>query len=211
MPVERAARVTSPVEHSSMLLRNEAYPKIAVLFTVSVATGQVEGVEAASWLVDLAKFGDEYLLPAEVSEWIVEGVDHVFLQKPRFRAANVSEKTITSKDHSSPATGSDSVYIENRPASRRFDFTLCGGKIVDGAEDIYYGGTPASKEERPPEGPGWMQSIEKIVKTSAMLGTRPKGILGWLTRGLEVADFFKKLPETPVKDGVLLGLGNPFH
>jgi len=223
MSLERAARVTSPVQHMSSLARNIYSPAAVVVFGIALGvsayfTGGLSLVAisgamgAAGVTVSTGQLLDKYVRPADASEKIAKGVEHVFLEEAKYQAANVSVATLTDQHGESPSTGSESVYIENARASRRYDQTKCNGQILDGAEHIYYGGA-ALGETAPGDGPppAWREIIDKTIE----YGGIGLGVWGGLTSGMSVleglslaADISSSLgavPDGPVKDGLFFG------
>ncbi|MDI3285334.1 hypothetical protein [Polyangium sp. 15x6] len=196
MSAERAARVTSPVQHMSSTARDIAAPAaLAVggvvlgasacltgglsLAVVSVAFG------AAGVTTSIGELTDKYALPADSSEKIAKGVEHVLLEEAKYQAANVSAATQTDQHRESPTTGSETVFIENARASRRFDAVKCEGQIIDGAAHIFYGGVPG-QESDPADGPAppWRDFIEKGITWGGLF----TGGIGWWKGGKGVIE-----------------------
>ncbi|UQA57165.1 hypothetical protein [Polyangium aurulentum] len=196
MPVERAARVTSPVQHMSSTARDIAAPAgIAIGAAIVVSAYFTGGI---SLLVISAAFGaagvttsagemlDTYALSPDASEKIEKGVEHVFLEEAKHQAANVSGVTLTDQHVQSPTTGSESITIETGKASRRYDLTQCNGQIVDGAAHILYGGVPGRESDEPGDAPTplWRDVIEKGIT----YGGLAVGGYSWWTSGRQVLD-----------------------
>ena len=222
MPLERAARVTSPVEHTGIFGQTLATPGAIVIGGVFIGAAVVGGAPAAvvfgAFMSGMAAGGlsisagqawDKYVAAPDASEKIEKGVEHVLLDEPKHQAANVSEVTLTDQHMKSPQTGSDSVYIENKPASRRKDITTCGGEICDGSEHIFYGGGVAGDPKKPDEQlPFWMQITQDTFKLGGLIVT-PKSAFDKIDLVLNVVDYFNGFKmmgmDGGAKDAAFLG------
>ncbi len=148
MALEKAARVTSPVAHVSSTATDVLTGAGIVLsFFVGPEAGIfarfVAGVALAGRANVVGHAIDSYLMGADASEKIAEGVPHVFVDEPKYQAANTSPQTLTDEHQESPRTGSLTVTIEKFPFSRRADVTKCDGVIVDGSQHVFVGGVPS--------------------------------------------------------------------
>ena len=86
------------------------------------------------------------------------------------------------------ATGSDSVFIDppEWPASRKLDYTSCGGQISDGCPTVLIGGNPVKRvgteiKERPGTGYKVTFLVIDIVGTAAGLVQVPENLARWGT------------------------------
>jgi hypothetical protein len=153
-----AARVTSPVEHTSGLATELATwggVGVAVIVTIAAPEITILGLlgAAATWVGGgntVGHLADKYVMPNTASEWIEKGVDTVYIDEPKYEAANAGPKTLTSDHKKEVKTGALNAYIENRPFSRRTDMTKCDGQIMDGSPHVFVAGEPSEA----PEGPG---------------------------------------------------------
>lgn len=153
--MENAARVTSAVEHRNFIIRGVgSIGGIAVgaaIVYYSRGKGVMPAIGAAEWLRRGGVWLDNRIQLKSASESIARGVPNVSLEEAKHAAANTSGKTRTDKHNASPRTGSDSVFIDGHNASRRGDIVECNGLILDGAPNIFYGGTQLSAKERAEE------------------------------------------------------------
>jgi len=206
MPAQRAARVTSPVEHTSSMARDIASPAGLVIGGVIIASAIYTGgmsfavyAAATGWAGLTASTGqilDKHVLPADGSEKIVKGVPSVHLDEPKYQAANMGDVTRTDQHDSQLETGSETVYIENERASRRGDFTECGGIITDGSPHIFYGGADTSGERPDEHEPWWRKAIDRTI-AAAGLFTKPTNAyeaVDQVVNGLDFAGAFDKVP-----------------
>ncbi|MDI1475987.1 hypothetical protein [Polyangium sp. y55x31] len=207
MSVEQAARVTSSVDHKSFNIQIVYTLGGVALGALIVFTGGASlAVFAAAATVagtsqSIGNLIDKYVDPRDASEKIVKGVEHVFLEEAKNRAANVSPQTRTDQHDESPATGSNCVFIENAPASRRTDFTKCNGLIIDGAPHIFYGGEPTDQSKRPEEkAPLALQVVQKTVDAAGLVAGTPTNKVEALLYAVDVADYVGAIPEGHFQD-----------
>lgn len=207
MSVEQAARVTSSVDHKSFNIQIAYTAGGIALGALIVFTG---GASLAVFAVAATVAGttqsvgnliDKYVNPRDASEKIVKGVEHVFLEEAKNRAANVSPQTRTDQHDESPVTGSNCVFIESMPASRRTDFTKCNGLIIDGAPHIFYGGEPTDQSKRPEESaPVALQVVQKTVDAAGLVAGAPTNRVEALLWAVDAADFVGAVPEGHFQD-----------
>jgi uncharacterized Zn-binding protein involved in type VI secretion len=76
---------------------------------------------------------------------IKNGARTVFTELERSAKAH-RDTTVDCHDDAYVCTGSRSIYIESRPASRRFDFTSCGGIVFDASSHVFMGGAAIAED-----------------------------------------------------------------
>jgi hypothetical protein len=188
--VERAARVTSPVEHRDYTLRatGSVLGVLAGAAIVIIGRGRPRAIKAGIGVANYGRQGgiaiDGMVKLKSGSEKIVKGVPSVILEEEKHEAANTSPKTKTDQHAASPKTGSDSVFIEKYPASRRTDRVECKGTIIEGAPHILYGGGLTSAElELMPDLPKPLQVLEAmIVAANNVANPSPRNRFGVLRK-----------------------------
>lgn len=214
MAVERAARVTSPVEHGSIVNQQIYTVGGVVVGALIIFTGGASlavfalAAAAAGTTKSVGTLLDHYVAPTTASEKIAKGVPNVIYEEEKREAANVSPKTRTDEHNEQPLIGSDSVFIENMPACRRFDTTKCNGIILDGAPHIFIGGNPGVAGKKPGEVlPTWTKVLGKTIDAAGLVSL-PKTWLEGASYAVDVVDYFNGLPEGEYKDFLFLkGLG----
>ncbi|MBL8740841.1 MAG: hypothetical protein JNK04_07100 [Myxococcales bacterium] len=155
--LEKAARVTSPVAHASSMATNLSTPAGVVAGIVGLILAPEVTVPAAivGFLGTMGTANlaghliDKYAMGEDASEKIKTGVEHVFIDEPKYQAANAGPKTLTDEHNEEVQTGALHAYIENRPFSRRTDMTKCEGMIVNGSDHVFVGGEPTSASRTP--------------------------------------------------------------
>jgi len=181
MALEKAARVTSPVAHVSSTATDVLTGAGIVLsFFVGPEAGVLARIIAGVALTGRANVVghaiDSYLMGEDASEKIAEGVPHVFVDEPKYQAANTSSRTLTDEHQESPRTGSKTVTIEKHAFSRRADVTKCDGVIVDGSQHVFVGGEPSDAPSEMGQRVGWLTSKFELVSTIVGLAQAPTSI-----------------------------------
>lgn len=123
------------------------------------------------------------------SQEIKDGSDNVFTNKRR--AARILDPVTC--DESIIAEGSLTVIINERPASRKGDQTKCGGTILEGSPDVFFGGPKTTQTKIGKKDYGLLGAVGKGAASgagkAAMKGKDPvaggveggkKGGLGYL-------------------------------
>jgi len=205
--LEEAARVSSPVAHVS---NTGTHVGLAVGAGVAVVLAVFSGGISLVAFAGYASLGmgaggllDKYVVPEDGSEKIIEGVVHVLLDEAKLQAAHASEITKTDQHGGFVTTGSDSVFIEGFPASRRTDSTSCAGTIARGSAHIFYGGALSGA------GPGQylsgpMQGVS-VALTLVGFAKNPKNAWDWFKRALDVvgvAEGVGVLDENPIPESI---------
>jgi hypothetical protein len=193
MFIEKAARVTSPVAHASSAA-TDTLTAIGVVASFFVGP---EAALAARVMAGLAMMGnanlaghlvDQYAMPEDCSEKIKTGVNHVFIDEPKYEAANAGPKTLTDEHNEEVKTGALHAYIENRPFSRRGDLTKCDGIIRDGSQHVYVGGPPAEPGAEPGQRVNALTGAVETVTTIVGFTQLPDSAVSAIAYGKAVAE-----------------------
>lgn len=101
---------------------------------------------------------------------IITGSPNTFIGGDAKKAARAVVDKVLCADHKMAliATGSLHVYINNQPAARKTDKTVCDGKIAEGYPDVYFGGPTGQYLDIHSEVPGW---LVKTLEWAAIIGT----------------------------------------
>lgn len=194
---ESAARVTSSVVHvSSTATKLGTGAGFAAVGVIALLTGGI-GVIAAAGIVSTGMSAgtlvDQYS-GLDDSEKIISGAEHVFLDEPKHQAANASENTRTDQHDGHIVTGSDSVFIERFPASRRHDEVECSGpgRISSGSEHIFYGGGDSRAPQDVGQSLPFVWRALGIITSITAMSERPTSLwqgVNWLldARGVKNA------------------------
>lgn len=89
---------------------------------------------------------------------IITGSPNTFLGTFAKPAARATRDQVQCMDHALKfiAQGSTDVFINQLPAARRTDMTVCSGKIREGQPDVFFGGPTGTYMELESEVPGWL-------------------------------------------------------
>lgn len=192
--LDEAARVTSPVGHDSNTWTHVGTVGVGIA-ALGVFTG---GLSVGAGLLYIGLVGagksagglaDQYLAGEDASEKIASGVVHVLLDPEKYQAANASEVTRTDEHDEAVKNGSDTVFIEGWPASRRGDATHCPGVgvIRGGSKHIFYGGAQTESEAGQYLGP-LMKGLGFVIDVAGFL-KKPTNAWGWIKYGLSADSF----------------------
>ena len=200
----RAARLHDPVAHSHALAGFVVGAVVGVVASVAaaavigVAVGALEVATAglATPLVlgaaaTAVEFGANLYVGTKVTEWadaegerigseslaapsgqVAQGSFDVFING-RFAARAGDAETC---DAGIVAQGSASVFFNNRPAARLTDKTSCGGQIVDGARNVFIGGSTVSVTAIQLEVPEWVRWAAVVAGVLPALGQAARAL-----------------------------------
>lgn len=101
----------------------------------------------------------------------IPGSPNTFIGDDRRKAARAIIDQVACTDHpplKPIATGALHVYINNSPAARKTDKTICDGKIAEGHADVFFGGPTGQYMPISSEVPGWLVTT---LEWAAILGT----------------------------------------
>ncbi len=135
---------------------------LAIGFCVSVA---MEGSGLNGFIDRTINDLVDRCIPPSIEGKIASGSPDVNINSlAAARAAAPGEKDIiTCAQHGGPppmlAQGSDNVFINDHPASRKDDQTTCGGKIAEGSGDVFIGGGTLTVREIEDERPWWIAAL----------------------------------------------------
>jgi uncharacterized Zn-binding protein involved in type VI secretion len=89
---------------------------------------------------------------------IITGSPNTFLGTFAKPAARATRDQVQCMDHALKfiAQGSLDVFINQLPAARRTDMTVCSGKIREGQPDVFFGGPTGTYMDLESEVPGWL-------------------------------------------------------
>ena len=203
--LEQAARVTSPIAHVSSSATKAGLALGAGAVVVAFFSGGLSLAAYASLLstgMGAGKLLDKHVLDEDGAELIIVGVVHVLLDEAKLRAANASELTRTDQHDGFVTTGSDSVFIEGFPASRRTDSTSCAGTIFRGSAHIFYGGAATG------DAPGqylnpFLQAVDFALAIASF--KKPKNAWDWFKLALGTTDMAERVgvvDQDPVPESV---------
>lgn len=193
--VQNAARQTDPVAHSSnfvptvMAVGGVVIGVVVTVLNPAGATFIAAVTYSSSWGQVGAYLGEQISsgqLTTDGGEVIADGARTVYTEGQRQAKAHPMTVVthsgmprIQGTDSKYVCTGSSTVFVESKPASRRFDFTTCGGVLYSGAPHVFIGGGIMSEAGRrnpaPPNEERTGALYELLTRTlSAMsLASRP--------------------------------------
>lgn len=105
---------------------------------------------------------------------IATGSPNTFLGMGKKPAARATLDQVLCADHTIKliAQGSIDVFINNAPAARRTDATVCSAKIRDGQPDVFFGGPTGTFLAMEDEVPGWLvTTLEWAAIAGAVIAT----------------------------------------
>lgn len=146
-----------------------------LLAGATVATGGAAAVLIGGAIASVAggglmgmKIGS--VLDAGPSGPIMTGSPNTFLGDSARQAARATVDTVACKDHAVKliAEGSLTVFINQFPAARKTDKTVCSGPIREGQPDVFFGGPTGTYMELEGEVPGWLVTT---LEWAAIIGS----------------------------------------
>ncbi|MBL9026491.1 MAG: PAAR domain-containing protein [Myxococcales bacterium] len=202
---EKAARVEHPIGHSDNTLPTIlAVGGVVVGVVITVGTaGAGTGVGAV--VIAAASYGatvggagitiGEYISNGNFTAQgkIVDGARTVYTELQRAAKAHPDTR-VDCHDPEYVCTGSSTVFIEGRAASRRGDFTKCGGIVMDASNQVFIGGNtigeqgqlaPARSDE---ERAGLFYAMLNKTLAAGGLLNRPTNLVELYDAGSAVAD-----------------------
>jgi uncharacterized Zn-binding protein involved in type VI secretion len=95
---------------------------------------------------------------------IITGSPDTFLGPTARPAARATRDTVQCNDHELKliAQGSTNVFINQAPAARHTDGTVCSAKIREGQPDVFFGGPTGTYLPMESEVPGWLVTTLEI-------------------------------------------------
>ncbi|MBK9263170.1 MAG: PAAR domain-containing protein [Polyangiaceae bacterium] len=110
------------------------------------------------------------IIDAGPSGPIMIGSPNTFLGDAAIPAARATLDTVACKDHAIKliAEGSLTVFINQAPAARRTDKTVCSGPIREGQPDVFFGGPKGTYLPLESEVPGWLVTT---LEWAAIIGS----------------------------------------
>jgi uncharacterized Zn-binding protein involved in type VI secretion len=183
MPLDRAARVGDPIQHTQAEGWGLAGALAAVVVAVVIVAAAPIAVPLAIATITGAALVGKGLgetvgstRPVSGAGIIVEGSPTVFTGPGMPNAARMNDP-VDCHEAKKIADGSDSVFIEGWNASRRKDGTWCDGKIEDGCPTVEIGGNTigqAGSEARTELSAQYRAffKVVEVVNTISSLGSK---------------------------------------
>lgn len=209
---------------------------VAAAVVLTVATGGLGfaavlaigfGVSAVMEATGLNGFIDSQInravdkfIPPSIEGKIVTGSANVKINSlPAARAAAPTTlDTVACAKHSSGvppmiAQGSDSVLINDQPASRIGDMTTCGGVIAEGSADVFIGGKTLTVREIKDEKPWWVTALGVGIGAALTLCGRGKMSFSALKSALPclLVNFAASFSGSLVGHKIRTMIGNPVN
>jgi len=130
----------------------------ATIATAGAAAVLIGGVIAGVAGAGLAGMNIGATIDSDPKGPISSGSPNTFLGTGMRAAARAVVDTVACLDHSLKliAQGSIDVFINNQPAARRTDGTVCSALIREGQPDVFFGGPTGTYLDMESEVPGWL-------------------------------------------------------
>jgi uncharacterized Zn-binding protein involved in type VI secretion len=158
----------------------------ATIATAGAAAVLIGGVIAGVAGAGLAGMNIGATIDSDPKGPISSGSPNTFLGTGMRAAARAVVDTVACMDHSVKliAQGSLDVYINNQPAARRTDGTVCSALIREGQPDVFFGGPTGTYLDMESEVPGWLvTTLEWAMWIGAAVATGG----AWATVGFGAA------------------------
>ncbi len=146
----------------------------ATIATAGAAAVLIGGVIAGVAGAGLAGMNIGATIDSDPKGPISSGSPNTFLGTGMRAAARAIVDTVACMDHSLMliAQGSIDVFINNQPAARRTDGTVCSALIREGQPDVFFGGPTGTYLDMEAEVPGWLvTTLEWAMYIGAAIAT----------------------------------------
>lgn len=137
----------------------------ATIATAGAAAVLIGGVIAGVAGAGLAGMNIGATIDSDPKGPISSGSPNTFLGTGMRAAARAVVDTVACMDHSLKliAQGSLDVFINNQPAARRTDGTVCSALIREGQPDVFFGGPTGTYLDMEAEVPGWLVTTLEVA------------------------------------------------
>jgi uncharacterized Zn-binding protein involved in type VI secretion len=194
--MQKAARLTDPIQHTSAL----SGLLVGLLIGAAIAVAAV-AIIGTGGLAAVAIVGAGAAMGAGIGELVgslsfAKTTTGTILQVGSFNtkinslnAARAHVDVVMCSNHPNPpkpiATGSSNVFINSMPAARVGDKTGCDAEISDGSKNVFIGGGTVQTDEISPEVPGWLHTaVFAVGMASAVVLAGPVAAFAGLIGGL---------------------------